>query len=75
MTNEKFLLALGKRIKEARAINGFSQEEIAFRALISTQYLSQIERGKRNIGILNLKKIAKALNIELWELIPDIKKL
>jgi len=74
MTNEKFLSMLGKNIKEARARTGLCQEEIAFRASISAQHLSDIERGKRNVTIVILKKIALALRIELWELIPDIKK-
>ena len=56
---------IGKRIKELRALKGFSQEELAARAEIDRTYVNSVENGKRNISIVNIEKIAKALKTDL----------
>ena len=56
---------IGKRIKELRALKGFSQEELAARADIDRTYVNSVENGKRNISIVNIEKIAKALKTDL----------
>lgn len=56
---------ISKRIKELRALKGFSQEELAARADIDRTYVNSVENGKRNISIVNIEKIAKALKIDL----------
>lgn len=56
---------IGKRIKELRALIGFSQEELAARADIDRTYVNSVENGKRNISIVNIEKIAKALKTDL----------
>jgi transcriptional regulator with XRE-family HTH domain len=56
---------IGKRIKELRALKGFSQEELAARADIDRTYVNSVENGKRNISIINIEKIAKALKTDL----------
>lgn len=56
---------IGKRIKELRAIRGFSQEELAARADIDRTYVNSVENGKRNISIVNIEKITKALKTDL----------
>lgn len=50
---------IGKRIKELRALKGFSQEELAARADIDRTYVNSVENGKRNILIVNIKKLLK----------------
>jgi len=42
-----------------------------FEADLHRAYIGQIERGEKNIGVQNLEKIAKALNIKLSKLIED----
>lgn len=59
---------LGERIKFFRKKKGFSQEDLGFKSSLHRTYISEVERGRRNISILNIAKIAKALDI-------DIKKL
>ena len=59
---------VGLNIKKHREKNGWTQEELAFEADLHRAYIGQIERGEKNIGLINLEKIATALNI-------DIKKL
>ena len=60
--------ALGKRIKLLRNEIGISQEELADRAEIDRTYITSVECGKRNISIVNIEKIAKALGVTLSKL-------
>lgn len=59
---------LGKRIKFLRNKIGVSQEELADRAGIDLTYITSVECGKRNIAIVNIEKIAKALGVTLAKL-------
>jgi transcriptional regulator with XRE-family HTH domain len=63
-----FLKKLGSRIKQLRARKGLSQEAFADLARLDRSYMSGIERGVRNVSVLNLLKIAKALDISFLKL-------
>ena len=58
----------GKRIKELRTKKGFSQEKFAQKCRLHRTYISDIERGERNVSIENIHKIAKALGVSEGEL-------
>ena len=58
---------VGQRIKELRTKQGLSQEEFAFRCELDRTYITSLERGKRNISLTNLEKIANAFNMSLSE--------
>ena len=58
---------VGQRIKELRTKLGLSQEEFAFRCELDRTYITSLERGKRNLSLTNLQKIAKAFNMTLSE--------
>lgn len=60
-------IAVGKRIKELRTKLGLSQEALADIAALDRTYITSVERGKRNISIINIEKIANALEISLSE--------
>jgi len=60
-------LLVGKRVKELRNKLGVSQEEFADMAGLDRTYITSVECGKRNISIVNIEKIAKALNVTLAE--------
>ena len=60
--------AVGNRIKVLRNERGYSQEELADRAGIDRTYLTSVERGKRNISIVNIEKIAIALDVGIAEI-------
>ena len=60
----------GMNIRRARRFKEISQEELAFKADISRNYLSDVERGVRNISIDNMEALAKALELGL----PDLLK-
>jgi transcriptional regulator with XRE-family HTH domain len=58
---------VGQRIRELRNNQNLSQEKLALKAEIDCTYLAGIENGKRNISIINLEKIAKALEINMYD--------
>lgn len=58
-------LLVGKRVKELRNKLGISQEELADNCELDRTYITSVERGKRNISIVNIEKLAKALNVSL----------
>lgn len=60
-------ILVGKRVKELRNKLGISQEELADIAGLDRTYITSVECGKRNISIVNIEKLAKALNVTLSE--------
>lgn len=58
----------GDNLRQIRKQKKISQEELAFRAKLHRTYISDVERGSRNISIENVEKIAKSLNIEVSQL-------
>lgn len=69
------LALLGKRIRRLREEKGVSQEEFAALADLDRAYYGGIERGERNVAVLNLIKIAVALEVEVGELFPSLAVL
>lgn len=55
---------VGQRIKELRLLKKISQEQLANIADIDRTYMTSVENGKRNISIVNLEKIIKALQTD-----------
>lgn len=60
---------IGSRIRGRRERLRISQEELAFRASISSPYLSQVESGKRNVSLDVLFRIAQALHLDIVQLL------
>ena len=58
-------IVFGKRVKELRNNLGISQEELADLAGLDRTYITSVERGKRNISIVNIEKLATALKVTL----------
>ena len=61
-------LRFGQRLRELRQARGLSQEELAFRSGLHRTYVSSAERGARNVALVNLEKLAKALDVDICEL-------
>lgn len=59
---------IGKRIRELRNDKGVSQKDLAYNSDLDRSYIASVENGQRNISIVNLEKIAKALNVSLSNL-------
>jgi len=66
---EKILLEFGKNVREARHNSGLSQEALAFKADLHRTYIGMIERAEKNITLVNIEKIATALNVSIAELL------
>ena len=56
---------VGKRMRQLRKNIGLSQEALANECELDRTYIASVENGKRNISIINLEKISKALNVSL----------
>ena len=61
-------ILLGQRIKELRNKTGYSQEKFALKIDMDRTYYASVESGKRNVSIINIKKIADGLEVSLHEL-------
>ena len=62
-------ILFGKRLAKIRKELGWSQEGLALESGIARSYLSGIERGKRNIALINICKLAVTLKIQVKELV------
>lgn len=58
----------GLRLKELRKARKISQEELMAVTGIHRTYLSEVERGIRNISIVNVEKLARALDVDAMEM-------
>ncbi|TAK31798.1 MAG: helix-turn-helix domain-containing protein [Saprospiraceae bacterium] len=58
---------LGQRIKQLREVKGMSQKDLAYTADLDRSYIAGVEAGSRNVSIVNVEKIANALNVSLNE--------
>ena len=56
-------------MRELRSAKGMTQEKLAELAGLSRQYIGDVERGTRNISLVNIEKIAAALEITLPDLL------
>lgn len=63
---------LGNRIRVLRQELGLSQEKFALKIEMDRTYFASVEAGKRNIAIVNIKKIADGLGITLSQLFEGI---
>ena len=68
-------VALGRAIRSNRVRHGLSQGEFAIRAKIDRTYMSDIERGERNVSLRNLLLISDALRMKLSELIAEAEEI
>jgi len=58
----------GSRVRALRLERGFSQEAFADAAGLDRSYVGGVERGARNVSLLNIERLAKALRIPIAEL-------
>ena len=53
----------GKRLVDLRKAKGVSQEQLSLESGVARSYLSGVERGQRNIALVNICRLASALNV------------
>lgn len=62
----------GKRVRQRRNDLGLTQEDLAHRAGLHWTFIGQVERGRRNITLHNILKLAAALQIDASSLIAEL---
>lgn len=63
------LTEFGRRVRKLREGLGISQEELAARAGLHRTYVGSVERGERNISLINIQRLAAALDCRPDELL------
>jgi transcriptional regulator with XRE-family HTH domain len=69
MAKKKILVSFGDKVRELRKEKNLSQEELSFKADLHRTYIGMIERAEKNITLINIEKIAKALGVDIKELL------
>lgn len=68
MDKKDILIKFGEKVRNLRKENSFSQEELSFKTGLHRTYIGMIERAEKNITLINIEKIAKALNVNIKNL-------
>ena len=68
MSMENINIRVGRRIKELRLMQNVSQEELGFRCQLSKNYVSDVERGRRNVSLKVVEKFASGLKVPVYYL-------
>ncbi len=66
------LVSIGEAIRALRAKQGMSQEELANLSGIDRGHMGRLERGERNLSILNLFRVAEGLGIKPSEILSQV---
>ncbi len=69
MSDSDISIRFGKRVRELRLGNNLSQGKLAKLLDVHPTYISGIERGKRNLSLKNIEKVAKALKVSIIDLL------
>src|SRR6516164_9767389 len=70
-TSSEYLATLGRRVRDARARHGMTRRMLAHDSGISERYLAQLESGLGNFSIVLLRRLAKAIDVSVAELVND----
>ena len=73
LEEQNFLRQLGSKIRELRDAGGMTQAQLAEACGLHRTFIGSVERGERNVAILNLRRIAKSLRVPLAELFAGAK--
>lgn len=71
--NAKIQALVGKNIRRFRLMDGLTIEELAFRARLNPNYLGEVERGRVNLTLTNLKKIADGIKKPLADMLTGVR--
>lgn len=72
LDEKQFLRALGQRLREQRQARGWTQDQLAEKCKLHRTFIGSVERGERNVSILNLRHIARVLRISLHDLLAHV---
>ncbi len=66
-SGKKIRKDFGRKLRELRKARGLSQEGLALGAELDRTYIGSVERGERNISLINIYKISSALGVSAKE--------
>ena len=69
--NDDVKITFGQRVRALRKRAGLSQEQLALKCGLDRTYIGGVERGERNISIVNIEKIARAIDLSPKDLFED----
>lgn len=69
MTKKYISIKFGERVREIRVSKNLSQEQLAGLANVHRTYIGMVERAEKNITLVNIEKIANALNVKITDLL------
>ena len=72
LNDQNFLTELGRRVQQRRRDRKWTQAELARRCDLHRTFIGSVERGERNVSLLNLRMIAQALRVRLADLFDDL---
>jgi len=72
LSEKNFLRELGYRIREHRQARNWTQADLAQRCDLHRTFIGSVERGERNLSILNLRLIAKVLRVPTAQLVDGL---
>jgi transcriptional regulator with XRE-family HTH domain len=71
LDDRQFLQQVGFRIRELRTAQNLTQAQLAEQCDLDRTFIGSVERGERNVSVLNLRKIARALRVPLTDLFKE----
>ena len=72
--DRRLLAAFGAAVRRLRVAQGLSQEALADRAGIHRTYVGDVERGTRNVSLINIERLAVALDVDLAGLMQQVER-
>ncbi|MBA2288023.1 MAG: helix-turn-helix transcriptional regulator [Ktedonobacteraceae bacterium] len=71
---EDIRIRFGRAVRERRSELKISQEDFAERAGLHRTYISDLERGKRNVSLENIERLAQALTLSISDLMKRVEE-
>jgi transcriptional regulator with XRE-family HTH domain len=75
LSRAEILKRFGDTLREHRQRAGLSQEKLAAKAGIDRTYVGGAERGERNVALVNIVRLAEALDVPTAELLSSLKPI
>ncbi len=72
ISEDRLKKAFGNAVREYRKKAGLSQEALAEKSGLHRTYISDIERGDRNVSLVNIRRLAKAMKIKVSDLVKAV---
>ncbi len=71
-SDQKFLRAVGERLRDRRLALKWTQADLARRCELHRTFIGSVERGERNVSVLNMRLLARTLRVPLSELLDGL---